>query len=147
MLSARVLTFVGIHPWSKWVIVHSERTLTFTIRLCPHWKINAFSKDYVFVVIESESSIRVKNIVLIRFRLFPLKLSKTMELHVNCTWTLWAFFKHTSLRYFGRRFHFDAFSFFWFTFKSLSNRERSAYVWTEGLLNASKCVRFQAKTH
>ena len=31
MRSARVLAFVGIHPWenSKWVIVHSERTLYF----------------------------------------------------------------------------------------------------------------------
>ena len=100
-----------------------------------------------------------------RFRLFTLKLSKTIELHDLAHGELYAthmlqthaptkfsvvvfilvrFQLSTLIRYvcvfvlilFQKRFQIDA----------VSMKALSILVWTQGL-NASKCMRFQTKTH
>ena len=91
------------------------------------------------------------------YQLSTLKRSKTIELHAVTG-------KLNSKRNMSRSFHYDALSTFHnntkcmrFRFDPLSktflnryvfdlNVQRISVVWTEGL-NASKCMRFQTKTH
>ena len=128
---------------------------------------NAFPKVCVFVVIEHRSkhrSIRVHTTVLMRYRLSTLKRLKTIELHVVKYVLLYAHAADTrACDIFGHHFHFDVFSTVQtnttcvrFRFDPLSTafsnrcvffmKMLGVLVLTERL-NASKCTRFETKTH
>ena len=124
-----------------------------------------FFQKYAFSLSpKKHRSIRVHTTVLMRYRLSTLKRLKTIELHVVKYVLLYAHAADTrACDIFGHHFHFDVFSTVQtnttcvrFRFDPLSTafsnrcvffmKMLGVLVLTERL-NASKCTRFETKTH
>lgn len=113
-----------------------------------------FPKYSSFLPSKTHRSIHLHTTVSMRFRLSTLKRLKVIELHFV---TYDELFAHATNRGAGVRFHFHAFRpstlirhvcvLFWSTFKKFFDlNARRISVEAKGL-NASKCMRFQTKTH